>query len=253
MPFFHRAPIRLLNSVFQVPKLRPQGPSAARQKGFQGFNADPQNLRRFYIAALLIVAQQDGGALPLRQIGEGRSICAASAAFCQAASGSGAGSATSAASSRLAGRAAAAGRSTCSASPGKARSRISPCPAPSARRGSRAEERILHRVFGLAAVGQHPARQREHLGQMTRHQRLRGRAVALAGADDKLGIRIVDSCRIFNSPPRTRMRRPGPQGSTRCGRFSVGQAPAGACEMLRAAPRVVAASARNRRPSRTSA
>ncbi len=53
--------------VLQVIQPDPKRAPPPRQQRFQGFNADPENLRRFNIAASLIMTELDGGALPLRQ------------------------------------------------------------------------------------------------------------------------------------------------------------------------------------------
>src|SRR5262249_17626512 len=55
----------------KVVQFRPERPAATRQERLQCFNADAENLRRFDVAQLLIVAQDNGGALAFRQFAQG--------------------------------------------------------------------------------------------------------------------------------------------------------------------------------------
>jgi hypothetical protein len=66
-----------------VPKLFSQGPTATREQRLQGFNADTQNLRRFNVAAVLVVAENDGRALAMGQLLDGVQNSARDVTFAQ--------------------------------------------------------------------------------------------------------------------------------------------------------------------------
>src|ERR1700678_298471 len=165
--------------TLQMLKLRPEGPAPPRQKGFQGFNGEPHDLRRFDIAAFLKMTKQNRRLLPLRQGLQGAGDLAAHLAVVQ----------TNAGQRRLVGYLGRFLQGLGGTPPEPVVALVEHHPVkpglefgaawpPATGMGPEPEENLLHGVFGFGPAGQHAPSYGEKLGAVAGNQPRRRVTVA---------------------------------------------------------------------------